>query len=63
MKTKPGKVIFIGAGPGNPDLITIKGAKELKTCDLVIYDRLVSPEILEIIPKTTAVRCAEEMPG
>jgi uroporphyrin-III C-methyltransferase len=42
----PGKVIFIGAGPGDPELLTIKALRWLQRADVIIADRLVSPEIL-----------------
>ena len=43
---KKGKVYLIGAGPGDPGLITVKGLKCLGEADVVIYDYLVSPELL-----------------
>ncbi|MCQ9633491.1 uroporphyrinogen-III C-methyltransferase [Chryseobacterium sp. WG23] len=49
MKTliKSPKVYLIGAGPGNPELITIKAGKAIAKADVILCDRLVSPEILE----------------
>ncbi|WP_366924633.1 uroporphyrinogen-III C-methyltransferase [Metallumcola ferriviriculae] len=41
-----GKVYLVGAGPGDPDLITIKGQRCIKEADVLIYDRLVAPELL-----------------
>ena len=43
---KKGKVIFAGAGPGDPDLITVKAIRFLQQADIVLTDRLVSEEIL-----------------
>ncbi|CAK7068076.1 uroporphyrinogen-III C-methyltransferase [Tissierella carlieri] len=44
-----GKVYLIGAGPGDPGLITLKGSSYLKEADVVVYDRLASPRLLEDI--------------
>ncbi len=41
-----GKVILVGAGPGDPDLMTVKGRRFLENADVVVYDRLVSQEVL-----------------
>lgn len=43
---RPGKVYLIGAGPGDSELITVKGLRALRTADVVLYDRLISPELL-----------------
>ncbi|WP_146590232.1 siroheme synthase CysG [Puniceibacterium confluentis] len=45
---RPGHVAFVGAGPGDPELLTLKARKALDSADVVIHDRLISPEILEL---------------
>jgi uroporphyrin-III C-methyltransferase len=48
----PGKVFLIGAGPGDPELLTRKAARILESADIVLHDSLVSAEILALIPAT-----------
>ena len=47
-ETEPGHVDFVGAGPGDPELLTLKARKALDAADVVIHDRLIAPEILEL---------------
>jgi uroporphyrin-III C-methyltransferase/precorrin-2 dehydrogenase/sirohydrochlorin ferrochelatase len=48
---RPGLVSLVGAGPGDPDLLTRKGARRLEEADLVLYDALVTTEMLELAPR------------
>ncbi len=45
-----GSLVLVGAGPGDPELLTLKAVRVLKSADVVLYDNLVSDEILKFIP-------------
>jgi len=51
----PGKVYLIGAGPGAQDLITLRGARLLAQADIVLYDALVTPEMLALCPQAEKI--------
>jgi len=47
---EPGKVVLVGAGPGDPDLLTLRGDAELRRAEVVLYDSLAAPELLDRVP-------------
>jgi len=51
IKKKSAKAFLIGCGPGALDLLTIRAFNTLKTLEVALYDHLVNPEILELLPK------------
>jgi uroporphyrin-III C-methyltransferase len=54
-----GTVRLVGAGPGDPGLITVRGLEYLRACDAVVYDRLVAPELVDEAP-AEALRIGRE---
>ncbi|MBN8510429.1 MAG: uroporphyrinogen-III C-methyltransferase [Burkholderiales bacterium] len=48
---RPAKVTLVGAGPGDPELLTLKAARALRECRLVMYDHLVGDAVLEFVPR------------
>lgn len=57
------KVTLVGAGPGDPELITLKAIKAIGSADIVLYDALVSSGILKLIPDTTPSLCVGKRAG
>ena len=69
MTNKKARITLVGAGPGDKDLITVKGLKAIQSADVVLYDALVSQELLEEIPanaiklfvgKRAGVKCKKQ---
>ncbi len=56
-------VYLVGAGPGDPGLITVRGADALARADVVVYDRLVAPSLLDLAPRGAELISAAKAPG
>lgn len=55
-----GKVYLVGAGPGDPELVTVKGLRLIQSADVILYDRLVSKELLkESKPSAELIYCGK----
>jgi len=54
-----GRVTLVGAGPGDPDLLTIKALKALRAADVLVHDGLVSGEILDLAPQARRIDVAK----
>ncbi|MEW6680817.1 MAG: uroporphyrinogen-III C-methyltransferase, partial [bacterium] len=55
------KVYLIGAGPGDPSLLTLKAIKAIEESDIILYDCLVSKEIIDTLPKNKSLLCVGKM--
>jgi uroporphyrin-III C-methyltransferase len=56
MNVNNGKVYLVGAGPGDPELLTVKALRLLRAADVVLHDDLVTPQILQLISPTAEVQ-------
>ncbi|ELL7087068.1 uroporphyrinogen-III C-methyltransferase [Vibrio fluvialis] len=60
---QPGEVALVGAGPGDPELLTVKALSYLQQADVVLFDYLVSDDIMALIPSDTILVCVGKRAG
>src|SRR5438034_11475619 len=61
--TRPGRVSLVGAGPGDPGLLTLRGREALAAADVVVYDRLANPRLLRHAPAGCEAINVGKQPG
>ena len=63
MKAQAGTIYLVGAGPGDPKLITVHGREVLESADAVVHDRLISPDLLKLARLDARIEDAGKAPG
>lgn len=58
-----GRVSLVGAGPGDPELITVRGLRRLRAADVLLYDRLIHPDLVDEAPAETVKIFVGKAPG
>lgn len=58
-----GKVWIVGAGPGDPELLTLRAYKAIRTADLILFDHLVSEDIRQLFPQSVPAFCVGKRKG
>ncbi|QIW99208.1 hypothetical protein AMS68_004726 [Peltaster fructicola] len=62
-RSRRGRIILAGSGPGHPDLLTTATLKAIRGADIILADKLVPAGVLELIPRRTPVEIAKKFPG
>nr|POF06856.1 uroporphyrinogen-iii c-methyltransferase [Quercus suber] len=62
-RSKQGRIVLAGSGPGHPDLLTTATLKAIRGADLILADKLVPAAVLELVPRRTPVHIARKFPG
>jgi uroporphyrin-III C-methyltransferase len=62
-RSRRGRIILAGTGPGNPDLLTIATHKAITSADLVLADKLVPAPVLDLVPRRATIHIARKFPG
>ena len=63
MQTKQGRVLLVGAGPGDPDLLTLKAVRALKSADIILHDYLASDAVLTHARREAEIICVGKAKG